>query len=135
MSMCRQIAGTLGNVSEAVTGTRATWGCPNRQENRPTYMITGENAWRFQGRDNQPYDAEHVALINSIRNNQPINDLKNVAESTLTAIMGRMAAYTGQEITWEKAMNSKEDLSPPRYDWDVKLPDPPIAIPGVTKFV
>jgi hypothetical protein len=49
--------------------------------------------------------------------------------------MGRMAAYTGQEITWEKALNSKEDLTPPKYDWNVPLPDPPIALPGVTKFV
>jgi hypothetical protein len=46
-----------------------------------------------------------------------------------------MAAYTGQTITWEMAMNSKEDLSPPRYDWDVKLPTPPVAMPGVTRFV
>ena len=50
------------------------------------------------------------------------------------AIMGRMAAYTGKAITWQMALNSKEDLSPPRYDWDVKLPEPPVATPGVTKF-
>ena len=49
--------------------------------------------------------------------------------------MGRMAAYTGQEITWEKALNSKEDLTPPAYDWDVKLPDPPAVLPGVTRFI
>jgi hypothetical protein len=49
--------------------------------------------------------------------------------------MGRMAAYTGQAITWEMAMNSQEDLSPPRYDWDVELTVPPVATPGVTKFV
>jgi len=49
--------------------------------------------------------------------------------------MGRMAAYTGQEVTWEMALNSKEDLSPPKYNWDVALAHPPIAIPGVAKFV
>jgi hypothetical protein len=49
--------------------------------------------------------------------------------------MARMAAYTGQLVTWEKAFASKEDLSPPRYDWEVKLPDPPIAVPGITRFV
>jgi len=57
-----------------------------------------------------------------------------MAHSTLLTILGRMAAYTGQVITWEQALNSKEDLSPPRYAWDVKLPDPPVAMPGVTKF-
>jgi hypothetical protein len=46
-----------------------------------------------------------------------------------------MAAYTGQQITWEMALNSKEDLSPPRYDWDAPLAVPPVAMPGVTKFV
>jgi hypothetical protein len=49
--------------------------------------------------------------------------------------MGRMAAYTGQVITWDMAFNSKEDLSPPRYDWDVPLPVAPVAQPGRTKFV
>ena len=46
-----------------------------------------------------------------------------------------MAAYTGKAITWQMAMNSKEDLSPPRYDWDVALSVPPVAVPGVMKFV
>ena len=53
----------------------------------------------------------------------------------MTAIMGRMAAYTGREVTWEMALNSTEDLSPPKYDWKVKLPDPPISLPGVTRFI
>jgi hypothetical protein len=57
-----------------------------------------------------------------------------MAKSTLLAIMGRMAAYTGQLVTWDMALKSEEDLSPPRYDWDVRLPDPPVAVPGVTKF-
>jgi hypothetical protein len=51
------------------------------------------------------------------------------------AIMGRMATYTGQLITWEMALNSKEDLSPPRYDMSLSLPVPPVARPGETKFV
>jgi myo-inositol 2-dehydrogenase/D-chiro-inositol 1-dehydrogenase len=57
-----------------------------------------------------------------------------MAKSTLLAIMGRMAAYTGREVTWEMALNSKEDLSPPKYDWSAKLTEPPAAVPGVTKF-
>ena len=80
------------------------------------------------------YQTEHDELFASIRAGKPINNGDYMAKSTLLAIMGRMAAYTGQEITWEMALNSKEDLSPPAYDWKVKLPDPPVAIPGVTKF-
>ena len=53
---------------------------------------------------------------------------------TLLAIMARMAAYTGQLVTWEQALKSKEDLTPPRYDWDVQLPEPPVAVPGKTKL-
>ena len=52
----------------------------------------------------------------------------------LVAIMGRQAAYTGQAITWDMAMNSQEDLTPPSYDWNTKLDVPPVAMPGVTKF-
>ena len=64
-----------------------------------------------------------------------LNNGEYLAKSSLLAIMGRMAAYTGQLITWEQAMNSKEDLSPPAYDWNVQLPEPPVAMPGKTKFV
>jgi myo-inositol 2-dehydrogenase / D-chiro-inositol 1-dehydrogenase len=126
LSMCRQIQGCENNVSEAVTGTRGTW-------NSRGYAITGERAWRFpRGQDNQPYQQEHVALINSIRNNQPINDLKNVAESTLTAIMGRMSAYTGRAVTWEQALQSQQNLMPEGLAWDMQLPVAPVAVPGQT---
>ena len=80
------------------------------------------------------YQTEHDELFASIRGGKPINNGEYMAKSTLLAIMGRMAAYTGQAITWEQALNSKEDLSPPRYDWDVPLPVPPVAMPGQTKF-
>jgi hypothetical protein len=78
---------------------------------------------------------EHNELFASIRNGRLINNGEYMCKSSLLAILGRMAAYTGQSITWEQAMNSKQDWSPPRYDWDVKLPEPPVAMPGVTRFV
>jgi len=58
-----------------------------------------------------------------------------MANSTLMAIMGRMAAYTGQEITWEMAMESQEKLVPDPLVWDMKLTVPPLARPGVAKYV
>jgi hypothetical protein len=48
--------------------------------------------------------------------------------------MGRASAYTGKALTWEQIMNSTEDLSPPAYSWDQEVPEPPVAVPGVTQF-
>ena len=97
--------------------------------------ISTDSSWRYRGPKNNIYQREHDELFASIRNGQPINNGEYMAKSTLLAIMGRMVAYTGQQVTWEMAFNSKEDLRPPKYDWGVKLPDPPIAVPGVTRFV
>src|SRR5581483_1720384 len=76
LSMCRQIAGCENNVSESVTGTNGTW------TSRGHAILRGtERGWSFgRAPDNDPYQAEHVALIESIRNGRPINDLRNVAE-------------------------------------------------------
>ena len=79
------------------------------------------------------YQVEHNELFASIRNGRPINNGEYMAKSTLMAIMGRMAAYTGQVITWEQALNSREDLTPARYEWG-PLPLPPVARPGITQF-
>src|SRR5260370_32507704 len=90
--------------------------------------------WVYDGPSNNMYQTEHDLLFAAVRAGKPINNGDYMARSTLLAIMGRMAAYTGQLVTWEQALNSAEDLSPPKYDWDVRLPDPPVAVPGGTKF-
>ena len=79
------------------------------------------------------YQVEHDELFASIRSGKPINNGEYMSKSTLLAIMGRMAAYTGKVITWEMAMNSQEDLTPPKYEFG-PLPMPAVAVPGVTKF-
>ena len=97
--------------------------------------ITGGKAWEFaQASNNNPYVQEHADLVRSILSNQPINEAQQVAESTLTAIMGRMSAYTGKSVTWEKALNSKLDLSPPEYAMG-PLPTPDVAVPGRTPLI
>jgi len=126
MSMCRQIQGADGNVSEALVGTKG-----NCQVNR--YQISGAESWRFREEETNPYVQEHTDLIESIRGGSPINELKTVAESTLSAIMGRMSTYTGKQVTWEQALNSKEDLVPKKLAWG-PMPVPPVAIPGHTEF-
>jgi len=79
------------------------------------------------------YQIEHNELIASIRAGKPINNGDYMTKSTLMAIMGRMATYTGQVITWDMAMHSQEDLTPPKYELG-PLPMPAVARPGITKF-
>ena len=95
--------------------------------------IATDTTWRFDGQVKNMYQVEHDELFAGIRSGSPINNGQYMAHSTLLAIMGRMASYTGQEITWDQAMNSTEDLSPPAYQWG-SAPEVVIARPGITKF-
>ena len=100
-----------------------------------TKNLAGERTWNFKGRPEDMYQTEHNELWASIREGNPINDAERGCNSNLMAIMGRMAAYTGQVVTWDQAMNSEENLTPDRYGIDVAPPPPTVAIPGQTKFV
>jgi predicted dehydrogenase len=131
-SNCRQQPGCAGEVADHIYGTK---GVCDIDALRSRFSIRGETKWKWTETPGQPdmYQAEHNELIASIRAGKPINDGEWMSKSTLMAIMGRMATYTGQVITWDKAMNSQEDLSPPRYEFG-DLPVRPVATPGVTKF-
>jgi myo-inositol 2-dehydrogenase/D-chiro-inositol 1-dehydrogenase len=133
LSMCRQIEGCAQNVSEAVTGTRGTWTSPNPADANFYRIKEGtDTRWAFNRRDDSmdPYQKEHDVLINSIRQGTPINNLRYVAESTLTAIMGRMSTYTGRAITWQQALESTEVLMPQNLALNMSLPMPAVAMPG-----
>jgi predicted dehydrogenase len=133
MSMCRQIDNTEKNVSETLLGTK---GQCHTEADRKEYIISGARSFRFpREKDNEPYVQEHTDLIEFIRSGKPINELKTVAESTLTAIMGRMSAYTGKAVTWEQALNSKEELMPSKLAFGEPVPFPPVAIPGQTQLI
>ena len=80
------------------------------------------------------YQTEHDEFFAAIRAGKIINDGARMMNSTMMAILGRMAAYTGQVITWEQALNSKEDLTPAKYEWG-PIPTPAVALPGKTKFI
>ena len=80
------------------------------------------------------YQVEHNELFAAIRSGRPINDGIWMANSTMMAIMARMSAYTGQTITWEEAMYSSEDLTPPEYGFG-SLAVGPVAMPGETEFL
>jgi predicted dehydrogenase len=130
-SFCRQQDGCDSRVSENFIGDKGhSWSSSGWAQ------IRGTNPWRFEGDNPNPYVQEHIALAASINGEiARLNEAKRCAESTLTAIMGRMSAYTGKEVTWEQALNSKLDLSPPSYDMNATLPIPPVAMPGTTPLI
>ncbi len=98
-------------------------------------VIRAREAWKYRGEKINMYQQEHNELFASIRKGEPINDSEWMAHSTMMAIMGRMAAYTGQEVTWDEAFNSKEQLVPENLDWKMQLDIRPMAVPGFTKLV
>ncbi|HLO98531.1 MAG TPA: hypothetical protein VK171_08045, partial [Fimbriimonas sp.] len=114
-------------VSEHIVGTKG-----NSDGNT---RIRGEKAWRWEGDRPNPYVLEHKRLYKSIRASEGFNEGEQVAESTLTAIMGRMSAYSGDEVTWEKALASEVRLMPADVHMGLSIPVPPVAIPGKTKGV
>ncbi|MFO0908367.1 MAG: Gfo/Idh/MocA family oxidoreductase [Isosphaeraceae bacterium] len=126
-SMARQIAGTAGEVAEHLVGTKGRWDSGG-------YRFSNGKSGRVRNEVN-PYVQEHIDLLESISTGKPINELKQVAESTLTAIMGRMSAYTGKEVTWEQALNSNLDTFPKDLDWKSNLPGPKVARPGQTELI
>ncbi len=116
-SMCRQIDGCEQDISEWVVGTEGYTNCKNA-----IYDLTGKVVWRYQeqGQDPgktrvNPYEQEHVDLVNAIRTNQPINEAEHVAHATLAAVMARTAAYTGSLVKWDDMMNSPDRLGPTDY--------------------
>ena len=126
-SMCRQAPGTMHRVGERLVGAKGVA--------TPSGKITGVTNWKYEGNIPSAMVLEHVALINSIRDRAPINDARQVAESTLTAILGRACAYTGKEISYKWMLEaSKQDLTPPRYALG-DAPEVVVAIPGVTPLV
>lgn len=126
-SQCRQMDGCDGKVEEALVGTRGISNAAN--------WIRGENlVWRFRERDVNAYEQEHHDLIASIRAGSPLNEARNLAESTLMGIMGREAAYSGQTVTRDQLIQSKQRLGPDRYEFG-PLPFPEIPKPGVHRLV
>lgn len=127
----RQQVGCYNENADYILGTkgRVTIG------RGPLPRIEGEKTWTYEGQKNDMYQAEHDLLFAAIRQGKPINDGVWMATSTMLAVMGRMAAYTGQQVTWEQALNSQEKLGPDKLDWNMSLPVTPMAIPGVTKLV
>jgi myo-inositol 2-dehydrogenase / D-chiro-inositol 1-dehydrogenase len=120
-SHCRQYRDAPNDVSERIVGTKGLIESANQRGGRVAV---------------DPYVQEHTDMMNSILGKGPyINEAMAVAESTMTCLMGREAAYSGQKITWDMMMNSQLDLLPKSFDYKESVPVPPLPVPGVYKFV
>lgn len=126
-SFCRQMKNCFNDVSDHLMGTRGS--CQLMQ-----HAIDGPHKWQYRGSAPNMYQQEHDELFAGIRAGAALNDGGFMAFSTLMGIMGRMATYTGQKVTWQQALNSKEDLTPPQLEMSASLPVPPVARPGFTKL-
>jgi predicted dehydrogenase len=125
----RQIPGCFNENHLTVIGSKGTGRIDSRGPS-----ITGENAWRYRGEKPNMYQVEHNELFASIRSGKPINDGDRMAKSTLLGILARQAAYTGQQLSWEQILDSRQVLVPELQDWNSKLVPEPMAMPGQTKF-
>lgn len=128
---CRQIAGCHRENADYVLGTKGRLTIGRGLLPR----IEGENPWMFRGQQNNMYQEEHDVLFRAIRRGKPVNDGVRMAHSTQLAILGRTAAYTGQQLTWDQGMESQEKRFPDNLSWDMAHDVPPLARPGQTKFV
>jgi predicted dehydrogenase len=119
-SHCRQYPqGVYRNVSDLIVGTRG-------QSNGLDLGTKGIN----------PYVQEHIDMMKSIRGEGPyLNQAMAVAEATMTCIMARESAYSGLEVTWDMIMNSKQDLMPQAFDYQLEMAPPELPVPGKYKFV
>ncbi len=133
--LCRNQHGVRNELSDVVYGSKGTADLLRGR-------IEGETNWRYDGPTVSPYDQEHVELFAAIRAGEVLSDARNMAGSTLLALLAQAVCHTGQEITWDQIVESELSVELPRYGWDVEPPIKPndrgeydIAIPGITKFV
>ena len=141
-SQCRHQLGCWNQVDQHAIGTK---GRSDFERNtislyEPNAWLGGKS-WRYSEKAKDPYQQEHDDLFDAIRNDKPYNEAEYSAHSTLTSILGRMSTYTGKEVTWEQAMNSKLDTMPKNLAWDAPTPTSPgpdglyqLPVPGKTRI-
>ena len=126
----RQIPGCYNQNGLYVLGTKGIGKIGPRG-----VTIEGEKNWKYEGPTPNMYQVEHNEFFQSLRQGKPLDDGDRMVNSTLMGIMGRQAGYTGQEVTWEMMLNSKESIVPEYTDWNTPMEIPTYAMPGITQFV
>ncbi|SVD15211.1 uncharacterized protein METZ01_LOCUS368065, partial [marine metagenome] len=142
----RQIPGCHGENNDYILGTKG------RAQIGGGLIITGKDAikgetdkwtynpngdlWRYTGPGGNMYQIEHNELFASIRDGHPINNGARMCNATMMALMGRISGYTGRQVTWDQALNSKQDLFPKDQNWETGKHTPPKeAIPGTKEVI
>ena len=140
-SQCRHQPGTLSRVDEVFQGTKGTSFTSGGNKGILKDYNGGKIYSHRGAEDPNPYQVEHDELFAAINAGNVINNAEYGAKSTLTAIMGRMATYSGQVITWQQALNSEIQLVPDQLSWDAEppvMPDEdgnyPVPVPGQFKI-
>lgn len=140
-SMARHISGCDIWQSEFLQGTKGSWSSRDWGSNTEIYDINGNVIWKWDAEKEKQefkyiahtgcYTLEHVALINHIRTNTPVNGAKDLADSSLTAVMGRESAYTGKKMTWDEISNSSMNLLPEKLELGpLNINEYTVPVPG-----
>lgn len=140
-SQCRHQPGTMSRVAEFFQGTRGT--IDTSGDRGIIKSWDGETLYDHNAEtDPNPYQQEHDELFAAIRNGNHINDTEYGAKSTMTALLGRMATYSGKVISWDEALNSQKSELPDEFGWEVAPPvipgedgEYPVPVPGETEVL
>jgi hypothetical protein len=132
---CRDILGCNNETTDVIFGTKGRAFLPVKPH------IEGEKPWHYRGPAPSMYDVEHKEMFDAIRAGKTVDNSNYMFTSSMLAILAQMVCYTGQDITWERAMQSKLTFLLPRYAWNAEPPVKPdahgqyaTAMPGITQF-
>jgi myo-inositol 2-dehydrogenase/D-chiro-inositol 1-dehydrogenase len=132
----RHLPNTLSDVGNVIHGSKGSCHIAGGNAGSRILNRSGEVVWEMKGSMADAYKQEHKDLIDSIRAKKPIVELRQMADSSLVGVLGRLAAYTGQKVTWKfVAEESQLDLFPKDLTWQSSLPTVGFAVPGRTKLI
>jgi predicted dehydrogenase len=136
-SMCRQINGCSVNVSDRIQGTKGSTDCTST-----ILDLSGNEIWKYnyptdaEGNPDrsgivEPHFQEQISFVTAIRTGKVVNEIEKTAVATLVAIMGRVSAYTGKDVTWEEMMNSDMKLGPETLAFGTVDISKMVPVPGL----
>jgi predicted dehydrogenase len=126
-SYCRQVDGADGRVEEVIHGSDGQAVLSSGRA-----KIDGKSPWRWEGQQENPYMVEHKDLLAGVTGGAYINEGERIAHSTMMAVSGRMSAYSGKDMMWERVMKSNLDLRPSEGLVLGPMATPAVAVPGKT---